>query len=251
MSDFNPNPHPPAGATHSDGTPIAGTPAPPANSGVEQFDRAYVEDLRGQAADYRTKYAPFRDAFDGYTEEERQEWLSLVADFSRDPVATAQRMREIAEAVAPSPFEPITQTPIPEPTPTPEEQDRPLTVREFQAMQAEAQRQAQAEAQAQQQESSVRGIYQEAEQLGYKPGTKEIVDLFWIARNQTGGDLKAAHAQMIQQEQQVVARYLESKGYDTTNTPIPVSRGVAPSGETEIKDFGSAKESLLRRLEAL
>lgn len=259
---FNPNPHPPAGATRSDGTPFdqpaGGTPG---DRGQEQFDRAYVEDIRSQAAHYRTQFAPYRDAFAPYTDEERQEWLDLAREFAQNPTGAAARLRELADAVDPGqgPFQKIDepQAPAGQQPQTPPVEDRPLTVKEFQQMLAAERQQAEAarrqyEAQ-QAQESQVQEIYGEAAKLGYKSGSKEIVDLLWTARNdpRAGGDLARAHQILEAGKQEVAIAYLREKGYDGRELPIPVSGGVAPSGAGEIKDFAGARASLEARLNAL
>lgn len=252
---FNPNPHPPAGATRKDGTPYDAPPATPGDRGADQFDRAYVEDLRQQAAGYRTQFAPYRDAFSPYTEEERQEWLDLAREFANNPTGAAARLRELANAVDPQsgPFE-AAEAPKTEEAPA---DDKPLTRAEFAALlQADRQEQAQAARAAQAQaaqEAQVQGIYAEAEKLGYKSGTREIVDLLWVARNdpRAQGDLARAHQVIEYDRQESVRTYLREKGYDGRELPIPGGGGSAPSGREEIKDFSSARASLEARLSQL
>ncbi len=249
MTDFNPNPHPPVGATNLN-APVPGAPTP--DTGAGKFDEAYVHELREESAKYRTQYAPYRDAFEPYTEEERAEWLDLAQTLAKDPAAAAERFRAIADSIAPSTLpEPVAPVvPIPGQV---DPLDSPMTMRQFQELTQKQQAEWVQQSQVQEQERLIQQNYDVASQLGYKSGTREIVNLLWTARNdpRAEGDLQKAHQILEGEKVEVVRQYLGQKAEGRINVPVPTGIGHAPSNATPPKTFAEARASLDARIDAL
>src|SRR5688572_11490693 len=97
--------------------------ADPFDSGSDTFDRAYVEKLRQESANYRTKAKPYEETFGTYSDEDREIWFEAARRFAADPRDGGEYLKQIADAVlaeyqeqADADNEPIT-----------DDNDRPLT----------------------------------------------------------------------------------------------------------------------------
>lgn len=86
-----PSPAPEAEAAPADAG--SGTPEIP-----EEL-RPYVKELREESAKYRTALKPYKEAFDGYPQEEVELLLNIVNGFKVDRDSAAQQMRDLAFAL--------------------------------------------------------------------------------------------------------------------------------------------------------
>lgn len=208
---------------------------PPASGEARTFDEKYVKELRDEAAKYRTQYAPFRDTFEGFGEEDVQAFLSLAADLRDNPEAAARRMFEASRALAGDDFEKwITGNTEPAPL-TREDLERELAEREQQR----------------ELERMVEQVHKDVEGLGYKRGTYEFNEVLYRANNEHGGDLKAAHEAMQAYRQRLADEFLAEKAKKNSAFPAAAGGGSAPQGQeppAEGKDsFAVARD----RMEAM
>ena len=71
-----------------------GTPEVPVPEPGQHSDQ--IQELKDEAIARRHELKPFKDAFSGYTEEEREAVLGMVGQLRDDPAAGVTRMRDIA-----------------------------------------------------------------------------------------------------------------------------------------------------------
>lgn len=224
-----------------------GTPAPSSAAPVDPFDdpatdhfpRTYVENLRRESQGYREKFVPYRDAFEGYDDADRDVWLQAVRGFRDDPVGVARWMREQADAIlAGDGQQQPAQGAGAGAGADADAADRPVTVADLERFYADrerAQAEAQVEADRQKAEAeAATAIRTEAEQLGYKPDTRAFRFLLNAAFHEFGGDLKAAHAALEADKKGHVDSFLAGRRGDADHTahPVPPTGGTAPAAET-------------------
>ena len=206
--------------------------------GVDKFDRGYVEKIRGEAAKYRTEYAPFRDAFDGYESEDRDALLALAKELQENPDAAARRMLEASRAIAGDKFDDWLNGAEPEYL-TPDVLEARLAEREAK----------------QRQEAEVAAIQREAVELGYQENSPDHAKLFWIAANQTNGDLKAADAAIKAERQSIIDAYVaevREKGSGFPATPTQVTGTPSNQGENNTpRTLRDASDRFRDRMAAL
>lgn len=162
--------------------------------------RPLIEDLRQEAAKYRTRYAPFRDAFDGYTEDEVRWVLNVFDTMKKDEVAAAKMLRDLSydmlgsawETDAPwqSPDEPAEEE-VADPTKEQTEAAASVGVSKEELMELLEQHRKKTE-----EDQVIRELHAEARTLGYEPGTADYNILVQAAIARTNGDLFAA-AQLV------------------------------------------------------
>lgn len=100
-----------------------------------------------------------------------------------------------------------------------------------------------------QQEADINAVYADAEKLGYKRDTKEMVELLWVAANDCDNDVGAAHKKIEDDRQAIIDAAIEAKRADAANTPRVVRRsGDAPAGTKEIKSLKDSRAALVERL---
>lgn len=222
----------------SDVAPVDATPpADPFETGADTFDRSYVERLRSESANYRTKAKPYEEAFGGYTDEDRAVWFEAAKLLADDPRAGGEYLRSVADAV-------LQQFAEPEPpAPTPED-ERPVTMAELRSMR-EADIAAAAEA------ANVSRIESEARELGYTDLTSRSYRLLLMtAADLPSGDLKEAHDLIEADKLRDREAWIRSKAADADGPTPPAGSGFAPSGEIEIKTFQDARKALEARIAA-
>lgn len=163
------------------------------DTGADTFPREYVEKLRKEAGDYRTKYAPYRDAFGDVSEEVQEYLLDLNRLLiSPDKSAAAAELKDLLKHLEPGSPEAAKVEAAIESTEV--EEDKPLTLKEWKSIQ-EGEKAKAAET------DSVEQIYSQARELStdwanYDKDADEFGDmasLLFVATNKTKGDLEAAH----------------------------------------------------------
>lgn len=231
-----PTPEPTAEASAAPATPEAPVPAdPPADA--ETFPREYVERLRTENANYRTRAKTYEDVFEGYADEDREFLLEVVKGIKADPNATADQLRQVLdhiEANAPTapPAAPSTGEP------------QYLTQADFDRMLSERDA-------AKERDQQIATIQSEAEKLGYEKGSAQYVSLLHIASTQTDGDLSKAHEAMQAERQKIIDEFMASKSDAATSTPAPVPQtGAAPGGERPITTLADSKRAMQAFLDA-
>ena len=228
----------------ADSAPADAAPAPEATPEPDSFSREYVQELRREAQGYREKFVPFRDAFDGYADEDREFLLDIARTAKEDPARAAELMRTAAEQLAAA-----GQPPAP-PEFDPYDPD---SLRQF--IQAEAKNLYQSEKSAEAQQQSVEALNKQVVEMGYAEGSPEYMALLWSAHNEHGGDIQKAHEVREQarqaERQKVIDEYLAGKAGAANGMPQPTPQtgGAAPASETP-KDFGQARAAVNARLAA-
>lgn len=196
----------------------------------DTFDRKYVEELRKEAAKYRTKAKEF-EAFESYSDEDRQVWATLAQTLLDDPKAAAKYMKDIADHLLGDGTE-ETEDSGAEP--------EYLTVQKFEQMQKEADT-----------AKKVQKIESDARGMGYDTDSTDYMHLLMVANRETAGDIRAAHDRIEAQKQSWIDNFVAQKAKEAEGSPgVAGSSGFAPAQGTEIKDFKTAQAAMLEMLKA-
>lgn len=172
-----------------------GAPAPEAapaaegeGEGADTFPRSYVEELRQEAAEYRTRAKTFEQAFEGMTEQERRSFLNLAQDLTADPERALQTLDTVASNLR-NQYDPSQEVTADGRPLSPEDIERMVEERFQQRDQAAAQQQ------------RVQEVFEEAQKIhpNYKPGSDSLVQLLHVAQTDpaAGGTLQGAHTVLM------------------------------------------------------
>lgn len=213
----------------------------PFDSGSDTFDRSYVEKLRSESANYRTKAKAaeeYLEVFGGYSDEDREVWKEAARRFAADPRDGGEYLKQIADAVL-AEYQEQAEAPITD------DHDKPLTRAEYQALRE--QERAQAE-----QDAEVARIEKKAADLGYDTASEEYTYLLTVASRLPDGDLDKAHAKIQAAEEARFQARLDKMKADAEGSPTAPSAGAgaAPSGERQLKTWRDAELASKARLEA-
>ena len=240
MDDLTPEATPEAPEA-ADNSPAEDVTNDPFDSGADSFDRAYVERLRKESAQYRTRakeYEDYAKHFEPYGEEDRAVWQEAMRLFNEDPQQGADYLERIAQAVKAG-FTQEQAEAI-----ASEGSDEPLTKADLDRIFAE--REAEAEKAAE-----VARIESEAKELGYDPKSDEYTYLLTVASRLPSGSLKDAHAKIEAAYQARIDAFIAKKAQEADESPAPPSDGgYAPSGERPLKTWADADAAFRARLEA-
>ena len=215
----------------------AEVPEPPANQ--DTFDRAYVEKLRKESANYRERAKRYQEAFDGYEPEAVDEFLGLAQSLRADPLNTAERFQELADAIR-SQYgnaagdEAEAALGIADNDPDLSD-NKPLTQADFDRMWNEKQREIDLQ-------NRVAKIESDATALGYEKGTRQYDRLLWEATRLPSGSIHEAHEHLQRERQAVIDAYVAEMGGQPAPT-VPTG-GVPASGEKKLTSFAEANEAL-------
>lgn len=225
------------------------TPAEPDifDTGADSFPRSYVEKLRSEAADYRTKYAPYRDAYEGVDVDVQEYLLDLNKQLLTDPKAAAAELRELLSRIDPDSAEGKAVQAVVDEIP----EDKPLTLAEWKKIQKAETDKAAAE-------QGINSIYDTAKSLdpSYDKDKDEYGDLaslLYIATSKTGGDLEKAHALRSERfntavEAEVEKRLADIKSGARKWAPV-TANGASPIEEkNEPKTFSDARKRAEQRI---
>jgi hypothetical protein len=223
--------------------------------GINRFDRAYVEKLRGEAAKHRTtardaqqqleQYRERYGVFDGYDDADLNVWRDLAQNWSSDPRTAAETMRTIATNV------------LGDPTATPQEKaeaqqqlddiDQASSPEDINKIieQKLSEHQQQLEL-----DSAVAKIESTLTDAGYEKGTMPYSAVLWFASNDpdTGGDVGKAMEKFEQYRQSVIDDYVQSVKGGKIAPRGPQSNGqpAVPSAEiSSVKDATAATRAFL------
>jgi hypothetical protein len=200
-----PAPEPAAESTAT--TPVVEdhTPAAP-----ESFPRDYVEQLRNEAAERRVALKPFEDAFEGYTPEEKDTWLSLAKITAADPLQGAEYFEQIAKALRDQ------NAPVDPSTLTPEERAERAADERISAWEEQQKQEREEQARA----AAAEQVNTEAKALGYTPLTVDYFDLLFYAQHETQGDLTKAHEKVQARNQKIIDDYVAAKAGAPPVSPV-------------------------------
>lgn len=226
--DGGPEPVPAPAEDHSDGSP-------------EVFDRKYVETLRNEAAENRVSAKIYKEAFDGYTDEQRDYFLNLAKGLN-DPakhVDTAREMMRVSAGILQQygqevpDLDPVLNV------------DKPLTIADIEAREAK-----QAADRATQE--SIAQTQRDIEGLGYKLGTPEFSTFLHFAQ-ENSGDIHKADTAFKAYKQSIidgfVAERQASKDKHLTAQPqVGSAPAVTEGGPKTFEDARLAVTALVESL---
>jgi len=220
-------------------------PAPAASqSEPDTFDRAYVEELRREAAGYRTRLREVESYFDGYTEEERDalgQYLQLSRAAEQGDPDAIQILEELFAGDDDGGYD---EEPD-EGFQFDEDYFRTLARQEAEFLyQQESAHRAQVEA--------VQGIQQRAEQMGYQQGSEDYILLLKFANDldpDEHSDLLASADQQVKAyRQQIIDSYISEKQQQASGPRTPQSNGAAPNLGQPPRTLAEARQALHDRL---
>lgn len=225
------------------------------NAATETFPRSYVEKLRNEAAEYRTKYAPFRDAFGEVDEDLRDYVLNDIISplLSDSPAAALDELYGVVERIhnanktVPKWLEKQIAAVEDEIDP-----DAPLTLKQWESIQAKK-----AEEEATQ--TGLREIMTATTALGYPANPKDdkfgdLASLFAISTNHTKGDLQKAHeirqARFNEAVEQALEERLQAIKTGAVKWPAVSTSGSSPAeAKDEPKTFAEARKRANARMD--
>lgn len=242
--------------------PVADAPAAEVDifddAATQTFPREYVEKLRRENAEVRTKYAPFRDTFSDVEEDLRDYVLNdIVRPLLTDPASALDELYGIVERIHNS-----NQT-VPkwlekqiEKAEEAVDEDKPLTVAEWKAIQAKEEA---AKAEETKRTEGLKAIMDATTALGY-PSTPaddpygDLASLFAISTNHTKGDLQKAHELRVNRFNEAVEAAVTAKLEEiktgAIKWPAVSSTGTSPAEEKqEPKTFSEARKRANSRLD--
>lgn len=228
--------------TATDAPPGEANDAPvdtdPFDAGSDTFDRSYVEKLRKESANYRTKAQPYEETFGSYSDEDREVWFEAARRFAADPRDGGEYLKQIADAV-------LAEYQEQQDEPVTDDNDVPLTMAQYQALRD-------AERQQAEQDAEVARIEKKAADLGYDTASEEYTYLLTVASRLPDGDLDKAHAKIQAAEEARFQARLDKMKADAEGSPTAPNSGsgAAPSGERQLKTWRDAELASRARLEA-
>lgn len=210
--------------------PVAAPPEVPAESPAAEvaepdtFDRAYVEELRREAAGYRTRAKAYDEAFEGYDDETREAFLEYArlsyAAQNGDAEAIAQLQEFMGEEEPEDPAMPAIDPVEAARIAAREETERVLSEREQRAAQAEA----------------VSNVQAAARDLGYDLTSADYVLLMRFANDPEvialDDPMAEAHNRVQAYHQSIVEQHLATKSAQADGAPrVQTAVGAAPAGD--------------------
>ena len=202
-----------------------------------EVDQAYLERLKKEAISHRLRakeiaqqFDPWKDAVDGWEEDQAEAVRQLLAAAKAGDTDTVMAILGI-------------ETPgTPEPTPpaAPPEASAGITLADVERLLAEREQKAKLEA-------DIKAIEEQVGALGYEKGSNDYVLLFKIANEETNFDLNAAHEKVQAWKQSLVDQFVTQKANGATPPP---AQGGPPGGERQIETLEDAKQAALARFGA-
>lgn len=235
---------------HDDPPTLDPAPASAPDADPDMFPREYVENLRRENAQYRTRARDYEQAFEGYDDDTRQQLLTYFSLAKRAEAGDANAARELQEWLGDDADD------------DPDADNFPTTRAEYeefvrQAARDEAQRLYDERAARQEQEAGVNNVISTAEERGYKFGTPEYyLYLRFVSEIDTDErpDLwDAAQERMDAYHQSIVDKrqeaYLADKERDTMTAPRVAGNGTTPDlSAGPPRSFAEARARMDERL---
>lgn len=255
-----------AGTSPTDTAPVDTAPTETSEldreipGGVKTFDREYVERLRGEAGNYRTRLREAEQqaqeraaqleqyaAFEGYSPEDMQVWTSMASAWkSGDYTTAANTMMEIAKNVLGDPGatreeKADAQAVLDDPeinaaadaaegmTP---EQIREMVREENQNLTAEQER-----------EKAVEQVFAQIREAGYEEGSPEMNQVLWFATQKTGGDIAEAIKLHKEREQSIIDNYVKSIAKGGSPVRLPSAGSPATESQPEPTNLAEARRA--------
>jgi hypothetical protein len=209
-------------------------PAEEAAPPVETFDREYVEKLRSEAAEHRVRAKEANEAFEGFDEPTRAEFLDMARGLN-DPdrhVEVAQKFYDVAKRV----FDHY-GIETPEMVPDP---NRPLTPKQLEdRLQQEREERDLAE--------QTRILDAEIKSLGYETGTPDHFALMRMAWAREDGSIQEAHKAVEAWKKGIItewAKHFQEKQDRHLDTAPQVGLAPAEAPAEDPTTFEGARERM-------
>lgn len=223
---------PAEGANPDPAAPPAGDE--PAKTGLDALPEEWqkeVREAREEAKRYRLRAKEYDEVYDGLDDAGRGFLLELNKALKAGDTDAAQAMWDQLFTADPA---------DPDPAAAP-----PATAMSADDIDRIVEEKLAAREQARQKEQAIADLDHQAEALGYKPGTRDYVNLLFVANHETNGDIAAAAEALKADRQKVIDEFLASKASDSEQHTTPAApNGSAPSGERPITDLRQAKAGL-------
>lgn len=226
--------------------------------GQDMFPRKYVEELRDEAAKYRTRSSTYEEAFSGLKEQEAEYMLEALRGIGADDVSGAFKLREVSQIILGERFTEGLDMPENSETNNTEETVTDPTdieaivakavsaavaqvTEQFQAQQSEAQKEAAKQSEAEQ-------LFQEIESHGVKRGTPQFQAVLALAEVEAVNDRPVDFAVL---SEKVGLLYPaadgeaseDEEGPEAPNVPsVDMNSQGSPSGEAPKSFLDLAKE---------
>ena len=198
-------------------------PAPDTRAPVSDYERR----LREENAEYRKRWSPYEELFDGFEDDDRAAVEQLV------------RLAKSGDEEARTQVAQVFGLQLP-----PDETPEYMTPAQVQAMLDE--RDAESA-----QQSAIESVYQRAESFGYKRGSEEMVRFLWHVNQQDDVDYEAADAAIKGERQRYIDEYLKEKGAQAGGTITqPSTPASTPQTAPPAKTFAEAAKRAQDRLRA-
>jgi hypothetical protein len=223
-------------------------PAPTQQAPTQEpdtFDRAYVEELRREAAGYRTQLREVESYFDGYTPEERDalgQYLQLsraAEQGDQEAIAILNELFDDGQNVDDQMDDPFDMPML--------DEDYLREMARQEAYELFSQEQAQRD-----QEQAVAQVQSTAEQMGYDQGSEDYILLLKFANDLDPAEhpdlLAAADQQVKAYKQQIIDSYINEKQQQANGPRTPQSNGSAPSLAQPPRTLAEARQALHDRL---
>ncbi len=236
-----------ADAPAAEGEGFQSEPTPePAATADETFSREYVEELRQEAARYRTRSKPYEEAFAHLSESERNGFLALAQDLQDAPDRALEGFERVVENLR----ERIGTSQIPadgsEPSMlTPEQVQKLVDAKLRERDEAAAA------------DRRVQEVFENAARLSdaYKPGSDALVQLLHVAQTDpaANGTLEGAHYVLMGKLQTLMDQAVEEyRAGLSPSTRRPVDGGTPTTGKPveaprTIEEAGARAREILGR----
>lgn len=224
---------------------------------LSEEDYAYVVSVREEAGKYRTERNQFRDAFEGFEDEQVDAWLQAIAAVNKDPKSAHEAfsglVTSLAEALGTSEAEAeglVNDTLDPD-----DDADAELTEEErFEKYLAKKEAEKEEE---RQRETDLANLDKSLSALGYKADSEDVdeqldyLNVLHLAAEQTDGDLAAASELVRDRDQRVIDRYLAEQEKLVDDNPPQVNGAAPVQGREKIKSVKEAARFAMARLDAV
>ena len=273
MTDFNESAAAPADTGHDSAAtvpspnvgggaePSAITDAAPVESsvldvelpaGMQQFDRSYVDKVRREAAENRTKAREFEErlgamntryaAFEGYDDDDMGIWSEMGSSWKDgDYVGAATRMQQIAVGV------------LGDPNASSEERAEAAAVLDDPSISAVAQgltedqvraiarEETEVQAAERRQAVAIEDVFATIGEAGYERDSVDAAEVLWYANKVTNGDLEQAIGMKKAKEQSIIDNYVSSVAAGGTPVRLPATGTAGTPAPPAISDLSEAR----------
>jgi hypothetical protein len=221
-------------------------------------DYAYVVSVREEAGKYRTERNQFRDAFEGFDDEQVTNWLTAIKAISDDPKTAHEAFSGLVTSLAEvlGTTEEEAQEIVDEAVQADAEggDDEVLTRADLERILAEKEA---SDVKAREDAEALEALNRDIESLGYKTSSEDVdeqldyLNLLHLAAEKTEGDLAAASEIVRGRDQRVIDRYLAEQEKLVTGNPPQVDGAAPVQGREKVKSIKEAAKLAKSRLDAV